>query len=65
MEPMDVDDWLKPVQKKLRVVQCNNREKVLLASNQLSGLAADWWDAYVQAHQESKSINWLEFRAAL
>jgi hypothetical protein len=65
MEPMDADDWLKPVQKKLRVVQCNNREKVLLASNQLSGLAADWWDAYVQAHQESKSINWLEFRAAL
>jgi hypothetical protein len=42
MEPMDADDWLKPVQKKLRVVQCNNREKVLLASNQLSGLAADW-----------------------
>jgi hypothetical protein len=37
------------------VVQCNNREKVLLASHQLSSPAA---------HEEPKSINWLEFRAA-
>jgi hypothetical protein len=39
------------------VVQYNNHEKVLLASHQLSGLAADWWDAYVEAHEEPKSIN--------
>jgi hypothetical protein len=63
METMDADDWLKNVEKKLQVVQCNNREKVLLASHQLSGPAADWWDAYVEAHEESESINWLEFRA--
>jgi hypothetical protein len=46
------------------VVQCNNREKVLLASHQLSGHAADWWDAYVEAHKEPESISWPEFRAA-
>jgi hypothetical protein len=46
------------------VVQCNNREKVLLASHQLSDPTADWWDAYVEAHEEPKSINWPEFRAA-
>jgi hypothetical protein len=45
------------------VVQCNNYEKVLLASHQLLGPATDWWDAYVEAHEESKSINWPEFRA--
>jgi hypothetical protein len=65
MEPMDADDWLKSIEKKLEVVQCNNHEKVMLASHQLSGPAADWWDAYVEAHEEPKSINWLEFRAAL
>jgi hypothetical protein len=64
MEPMDADDWLKSVEKKLQVVQCNNREKVLLASHQLSGPAVDWWDAYVEAHEEPESINWPEFRAA-
>jgi hypothetical protein len=37
---------------------------VLLASHQLSGIAADWWDAYVETHEEPESINWPEFRAA-
>jgi hypothetical protein len=64
VEPMDANDWLKSVEKKLQVVQCNNREMVLLASHQLSGPAADWWDAYVEAHEEPESINWPEFRAS-
>jgi hypothetical protein len=60
---MDADDWLKSIEKKLQVVQCNNREKVLLASHQLYSPAADWWDAYVEAHEGPESINWSEFRA--
>jgi hypothetical protein len=63
MDPMDADDWLKSVEKKLQVVQCNNHEKVLLASHQLSGPTVDWWDAYVEADEEPESINWSEFRA--
>jgi hypothetical protein len=61
---MDADDWLKSIEKKLQVVQCNNHEKVLLATHQLSSPATDWWDAYVQADEEPESINWLEFRHA-
>jgi hypothetical protein len=57
VEVMDADDWLKSVEKKLPVIQCNNHEKVLLASHQLSGPTADWLDAYVEAHEEPKSIN--------
>jgi hypothetical protein len=30
---MDTDDWLKTIEKKLQVVQCNNREKFLFASH--------------------------------
>jgi hypothetical protein len=63
VDPMDANDWLKSVEKKLQVVQYNNHEKVLLASYQLSSPAADWWDAYVEAHEEPESINWPEFRA--
>jgi hypothetical protein len=59
---MDADDWLKTIEKKLQVVQCNNREKVLFASHQLVGPAADSWDAYVEAHEEPKRINWQEFK---
>jgi hypothetical protein len=43
VEPMDTDDWLKTIEKKLQVVQCNNCEKVLFASHQLEGPTADWW----------------------
>jgi hypothetical protein len=61
IEPMDADDWLKTVEK-LQVVQCNNWERVLLALHQLVGPAADWWDAYVEAHEELDTINRNEFK---
>jgi hypothetical protein len=61
---MDANDWLKTIEKKLQVVQCNNRDRVLLASHQLVGLAGDWWDAYVEAHEEPNTINWNEFKLA-
>jgi hypothetical protein len=62
MELMDADDWLKIVEKKFHIVQCNNREKVLLALHQPIGHAADWWDAFMEAHEESNNINWNEFK---
>jgi hypothetical protein len=58
------NDCLKSIEKKLQVVQCNNREKVLLASHRLYGPVANWWDAYMEAHEEPESINWPEFKAA-
>jgi hypothetical protein len=33
IEPMDADDWLKTIEKKLQVVECNNREIILFASH--------------------------------
>jgi hypothetical protein len=60
--PMDADDWLKIVEKKLQVVQCNNREKVLFVAHQLVEPAADRWDVYVEAQEEPKTINWQEFK---
>jgi hypothetical protein len=35
---------------------------VLFASHQLVGPATDWWDTYVEAHEEPESINWQEFK---
>jgi hypothetical protein len=60
---MDADNWLKSVEK-LEMVQCKNQGKVLLASHQLTGPATDWWDAYVEAHEEPNTINWNEFKLA-
>jgi hypothetical protein len=66
VEPIDADDWLKSIEKKLQVIQCNNREKMLmlLASDQVSGPTADWWDAYVETHEKPESIHWPKFKDA-
>jgi hypothetical protein len=37
---------------------------VLLTSYQLEGPASEWWDAYVNAHEEPESIDWQVFRTA-
>jgi hypothetical protein len=41
-DPMEVEDWLKSVEKKLEIAQCSNREKVLFIAHLLFGTAADW-----------------------
>jgi hypothetical protein len=64
VEPINADEWLKTVEKKLQVVQCKNWDTVLLASHQLTGPAGDWWDAYIEGHEELDTINWNEFKMA-
>jgi hypothetical protein len=50
VDPLDADDCLKVIGKKLDITQCNDREKVLYASGRLEGSASDWWDAFTAAH---------------
>jgi hypothetical protein len=45
-DPVDADDWLKTITKKLEIVQCTDRKMVLYAAGGLVGQAGDWWDAY-------------------
>jgi hypothetical protein len=61
-DPLDADDWLKTVTKKLEIVQCTNREMFLYAAGRLVGQAGDWWDAYTTAHPNRNNITWQEFR---
>jgi hypothetical protein len=35
VDPLDVDDWLKTINKMLNITQCNDREKVLYALGRL------------------------------
>ena len=62
MDPLDADDWLKVIGKKLDITQCNDREKVLYASGRLEGAASDWWDAFTAAHANADAITWQEFQ---
>jgi hypothetical protein len=61
--PMEAEDWLKGVEKKLVIAQCTDREKVLFATHQLFGMAANWWETYCSTHADVDSIMWNEFKA--
>jgi hypothetical protein len=41
-DPMEAEDWLKSVEKKLEITQCTDQEKVLFTAHQLFGTAAEW-----------------------
>jgi hypothetical protein len=62
-DPMDAEDWLKGIEKKLVIAQCMNREKVLFAAHQLCGTAANWWKMYCNTHVNVDTITWNEFKA--
>jgi hypothetical protein len=59
--PLQVDDWLKSMEKMLNIAQCTDREKVLYVSGHLTGPTTDWWDAYCAAHAATHTITWAEF----
>jgi hypothetical protein len=60
---MEDEDWLKGVEKKLVIVQCMDRKKVLFAVHQLFGTTINWWETYGNTHVDVDSITWNEFKA--
>nr|AAX94825.1 retrotransposon protein, putative, Ty3-gypsy sub-class [Oryza sativa Japonica Group]ABA93188.1 retrotransposon protein, putative, Ty3-gypsy subclass [Oryza sativa Japonica Group] len=45
--PIEANDWLHAIEKKLNLLQCNDQEKVAFATHQLQGPASVWWDNYM------------------
>ena len=46
-DPLDADDWLRLIERKLRIAQCQQHEMALFASHQLEGAALSWWESYL------------------
>jgi hypothetical protein len=62
-DPMEAEDWLKGVEKKLVIAQCTDRKKVVFAAHQLFGTTANWWETYYNTHANVDSIMWDKFKA--
>jgi hypothetical protein len=62
-DPMDAEDWLMGVEKKLVIAQCTDHEKVFFAAHQLYGTTANWWETYCNTHANVDTITWNEFKA--
>jgi hypothetical protein len=60
---MEAENWLKGVEQKLVITHCMDHEKVLFATHQPFGTAANWWGAYCNTHANVNSIMWNEFKA--
>jgi hypothetical protein len=61
-DPMDAEDWLRTVDRKLHTAQCDDREKVLYGPRPLRGAAQSWWESYLATHANPDTITWEEFR---
>ncbi|WVZ75452.1 hypothetical protein U9M48_023502 [Paspalum notatum var. saurae] len=45
-DPIEAEDWLREIEKKLDLTTCTDAECVALAVHQLTGSASAWWDSY-------------------
>jgi hypothetical protein len=61
-EPMEAEDWLKGIEKKLVTAQWTDHEKMLFPTHQLFGTATNWWATYYNTHADVDSITWNEFQ---
>ena len=51
-KPMDAEEWLWIIEKKLTFVRVHEADKVIFAVNQLDGPVGDWWDTYKEAEKK-------------
>jgi hypothetical protein len=59
--PIEADDWLREIEMKLEVVHDDDRDKVLLAIQQLTGPALAWWQSYKEINLEARTMLWDKF----
>ena len=63
-DPLEADDWLREIEKKLDLTTCTDEECVTLATHQLTGTARAWWDSFSETHPDPTHIGWDEFTKA-
>jgi hypothetical protein len=61
VNPLDADDWLRAILREPEPFHCEDRDKVLLATHQLTGTALAWWENYCAAAKDPSAITWDEF----
>ncbi|WVZ97650.1 hypothetical protein U9M48_043166 [Paspalum notatum var. saurae] len=63
-DPLEAEDWLREIEKKLDLTTCTDEECVALAVHQLKGSASAWWESFCATHDDPASITWEEFTVA-
>src|SRR4051812_21016725 len=60
--PIEADDWLRTMEKKLEIAHCDKEDKVPFATHYLEGSAAVWWDNTMAVWPTGEDITWERFK---
>ncbi|WVZ87725.1 hypothetical protein U9M48_034320 [Paspalum notatum var. saurae] len=58
-DPLEAHDWIRAIERKLEIINCDEPTKVALATHQLTGAALAWWESYREAHRGQ--VTWEGF----
>jgi hypothetical protein len=61
VNPLDADDWLRAILTELEPFNYQDRDKVFLATHQLTGTALALWEHYCAVTKDHSTITWDEF----
>ena len=53
---VEADDWLRVIERKLLITQCNDHKKALYTTRQMEGIAAEWCENFCAAHETLQNI---------
>ena len=62
VDPLDADDWLCTIEKKLEIARTEENDKVPFASHYLEGAAAIWWENAKAIWPVDEEITWEKFK---
>src|SRR3954468_20397866 len=63
-EPLDADDWLRSIDRKLQAGHVADGDKVNYATYHLEGAANSWWENYLNMRPAGPPTAWNEFCTA-
>ena len=62
VDPLDADDWLRTIEKKLEIARTEENDKVPFATHYLEGAAAIWWENAKAMWPADEEITWEKFK---
>ena len=64
IDPLEADDWLRTMEKKLAIARVDNQDEVPFATLYLEGPANIWWDNQRNMRGNEPAFTWEEFQEA-
>ena len=61
-DPLEADDWLRTMNKKLEIARVEDQDKVPFATHYLEGPASIWWDNQRNMRGNQPALTWEEFQ---